>query len=69
MEPLNLFLFNWLFHFNEYNNMWYAFKREDHTAYFNDGDCFFIKSKNISVLTEIITRAQGDKEKIKDVIY
>jgi hypothetical protein len=49
--------------------MWYAFTREDHSSYFNDGDCFFIKSKNISVLVEIINRAQGDKTKIKDVIY
>lgn len=69
MDSVNLFLFNWLFHFNEYTKMWYAFTREDHSSYFNDGDCFFIKSKNISVLTEIINRAQGDKTKIKDVIY
>lgn len=65
----NLHLSNWLFHFNPYDNMWYAFTREDHTSYFNDGDCFFIKSKHVSVLTEMLRLANGDKTKVRDVIY
>ena len=65
----NLHLSNWLFHFNPYDNMWYAFTREDHTSYFNDGDCFFIKSKHVSVLMEMLRLANGDKTKVRDVIY
>lgn len=69
LETLNLSLANWLFHYNSYDNMWYAFTREDHSAYFNDGNCFFIKSKNVSVLMEMIRLADGDKTRVKDVIY
>ena len=72
MEQLNqnnYYLNNWLFHYNPYTNILYAFDREDHSKYFNDGDCFTIKSKHINVLVELITRANGVKDKIKDVIY
>jgi hypothetical protein len=68
-NSLDLFLYNWLFHYNSYEQTWYAFTREDHNNYFNNGDCFTIKSKNVSVLVELITRAKGKKEQIQSVIY
>lgn len=68
MDSNNKALDNWLFHYNSYNETWYGFVREDHSDYFN-GNCFTVKSKNISVLMELITRANGDKNKIKEVIY
>lgn len=68
-QPIDLSLSNWLFYFNVYDDNWYAFTREDHNDFFNVGSCFSIKSKHTSVLVEIIKRAEGKKEKIKDVIY
>jgi hypothetical protein len=62
-------LYNWLFHFNHHTDTWYAFLREDNNKYFNEEKCVHISSKNVSVLVEIIRRAEGDKDKIQDVIY
>jgi hypothetical protein len=69
VEPLDLSLYNWLFHYNSYDSNWYAFTREDHNDYFNKSTCFTIKSKNISVLVKILKRAKGKKEEIQSVIY
>lgn len=63
------YLANWLFHYNYHDENWYAFTRENHNKYFNDSDCFCIKSKNISVLMELITRAEGNPDAIEKVIY
>lgn len=28
-------LYNWLFHYNKYKKLWFAFRREDYIGYFN----------------------------------
>lgn len=62
-------LYNWLFHFNSHTNVWSAFKREDHSAYWNGTDSKYaiIKSKDIDTIKEIIMRTNGDKTKLNEL--
>lgn len=48
-------LYDYLFHYNHIQELWFVFKREDKEKYFNGDlkDC--LKSKNILNLIEILT--------------
>lgn len=51
-------LYDWLFHYNIYEELWYAFKREDVVRHFN-GELKtdeFLKSKNITDLIKYINK-------------
>lgn len=62
-------LYSWLFHFNYHTQLWYAFHREDHSAYWNGGKTKYpvIKSKNISVLMEILQKTNGENKLIENI--
>lgn len=62
------YLHAWLFHYNGYEKLWYAFTRETKDDYFNGTGNKYIKSKNIDTLMFIIVKAEGKFEKIKDVV-
>ena len=65
--------YDWLFHYNPYNNLWNMFHKEDTVAYWNNSDFKhpFIRSKDLRTLEAILTETNGleDKiiEKIKDL--
>jgi hypothetical protein len=62
------YLHEWLFYYNGYDKLWYAFTRESKDDYFNGTDNKYIKSKNIDTLMFIIVKAEGKFENIKNVI-
>lgn len=47
---------DWLFHYNPYQEMWYAFKREHHLEYFNGEHKNVLKSDNIKTLEQYIQK-------------
>lgn len=62
------YLHEWLFHYNGYENLWYAFTRETKNDYFNGTGNKYIKSKNIDTLMFIIVKAEGKFENVKNVV-
>jgi len=52
-------MFEWLLHYNSYNNTWYAFHREDHQAYWNRGEMThqLIDAKCVTSLMEKLKNA------------
>ena len=62
------YLHEWLFNYNGYEKLWYAFTRETKDDYFNGTGNRYIKSKNIDTLMFIIVKAEGKFENINDVI-
>jgi len=62
-------LYNWLFHYNHHTQLWYAFHREDHAAYWNGGKSKhpIIKSKQVSVLMEILRKTNGEPTLIEQI--
>jgi len=61
-------LYDWLFHYNHYTNVWNAFKRDDLNKYFNGELSEILSSKKHSTLVDIIERTNGDKNKIKKLL-
>jgi hypothetical protein len=64
------YLYNWLFHFNDYTNRWSAFLRDDKEAYFGTGgECkSLITSPTIDTLLFMIMKGEGNPEKAKNLI-
>ena len=62
------YLYEWLFHYNGYEKLWYAFTRESKDDYFNGTGNKYIKSKNIDTLMFIIVKAEGKFENVKSVV-
>lgn len=60
-------LYNWVFHFNPYQNRWFAVKRENYGQLFSGGPDV-LKSNEISTLVSIIKRTDGDKAKINKML-
>lgn len=61
-------LYDWLFHYNHYTNMWNAFKRDDLNKYFNGELESALSSKKHSTLVDIIEKTGGDETKIKKLL-
>ncbi len=57
-------LYDYLFHHNSYTKLWYVFKREDSSKYFNGELKDVLKSKDINLLIKEINgnTAKGIKE-------
>ena len=63
-------LYEWVFHYNHYNELWSAFQRKDYVHYFNDPsdpNLVVIKSKEIATLIGVIRKIKGDPDKIADL--
>ena len=56
--PTNYPLYDYLFHFNPYEQVWSAFKREHKERYFNGelSDSEMFKSKTIKTLVDYIIK-------------
>jgi len=61
-------LYDWLFHYNHYTQLWHTFKREDVQAYFNGTLLNVLSSKKHSTLVDIISKTKGDTEKIEKLL-
>lgn len=63
-------LFNWIFHYNPWTELWNAFPREKYADYFNDPNdpkMIVIRSKDVKTLSEIIRKIGGDPERISEL--
>jgi hypothetical protein len=62
-------VYNWLFHFNVYNNTWAAIPRDLVGKYLNDpktqGVLF---SRELDTLVDLILRTGGDEESIDELL-
>lgn len=57
-----LFLTDWVFHFNPYDETWAAVPREIYDEYWNNfTHPEVLRSSNINTLIEILHRTKGDK--------
>lgn len=57
-------LYDWLFHYNPYKQIWTAFKREEHNAYFSKPN-IGISSSSVNTLIEIIEKTGGNTETLR----
>jgi hypothetical protein len=65
----NAFMYNWVFHFNPYTELWVAIHRDDYMKYWDKLDCQrCIKSKNISDLKDLLYKTKGDVDEIEKLI-
>jgi len=56
---MNEDFYNYLFHYNPYEKLWYAFKREDSNDYFSDRNSINTLSANdIKTLLRAITSGE-----------
>jgi len=59
-------LYNWLFHYNKYQEKWYAFPREEYPSYFNGESEDHVSAKThdeclqLAVEREMKIRARRD---------
>ncbi len=63
-------LYEWVFHYNHYTELWSAFQRKDYTQYFNnpsDPDLVVIKSREIKTLIGVINKMEGDPDKLANL--
>jgi hypothetical protein len=63
-------LYEWVFHYNHYTELWSAFQRKDYAQYFNDPsdpNLMVIKSKEVKTLIDILYRINGDENKIAEL--
>lgn len=49
------YLYNWVFYFNPYEQLWFAFKREDYSEFFNNRQKIkHVQAKDVDGLIDII---------------
>lgn len=69
-KVINQSLYNWIFHYNPWTDMWNAFPREKHNDYFNDpydSSMVVIRSSKIETLISLLYRIDGDPEKLDNL--
>ena len=50
-------LYDYLFHYNPYEKVWYAFKREEHGDYFNGKKKGMLRNSDLNeILTDILIK-------------
>lgn len=65
----NAFMYNWVFHFNPYTELWIAIHRNDYMQYWDKLYCArCIKSKNISDLKDLLYKTKGDVDEIEKIV-
>ena len=63
------YLYDWLFHYNPYSEVWAAVPRETYNEYFdNYNHPSVIRSTNINTLIELIHKAKGDIKNLEKII-
>jgi hypothetical protein len=65
----NGFMYNWVFHFNPFTEIWNAIPRDFYNEYWSDGENpRILRSKNISDLKDLLYKTHGDEEAIKEIL-
>lgn len=63
------YLYNWVFYFDSFNDLWSAIPRNLYNEYWNNSDIDgVIRSKSINTLTEIINKTKGNIKEIERYI-
>lgn len=62
-------LYNWIFHYNTYTNVWSGFNREDYKAYWNGEETKYaiLRARDVKTIQEIILKTNGDKKKLDEL--
>lgn len=61
-------LYDFVFHFNPYTELWAAVHRDDYLQYWSDGNHpRIIRSKSVDTLQQLIIKTGGDKSKIEQL--
>ena len=65
----NAFMYDWVFHYNPFTELWTAIYRDDYNAYWNEHNCKrCLRSKNISDLKELLYQLKGDVDEVEKLI-
>jgi hypothetical protein len=60
-------LYNYVFHYNPFDDIWYAVPRELYTEYWNNKETHgILKAKDIMVLVELIRKGEDFVKKLND---
>ena len=63
------YIYNWVFHFNEFTGLWSAIPRDTYNQYWDNPNVDgVIRSKSIETLTEIIRKTKGEVGEIEKII-
>ena len=64
-----LFMYDWVFHYNTYTNQWAAIPRHLYNSYWSnlaiEG---VLRSTNIDTLIKLINKGEGDVDKVKSYV-
>jgi len=62
-------LFDWVFHYNHHTDVWTAIPRDYYVHYWNGrSEERMVRSRSIQTLVDLITRTQGDRNKIEQLV-
>ena len=63
------YLYDWVFHYNIYTELWCAIPRDKYTKYWDDSDLKdVIRSTSFNTLIEILHRTKGDISQLEKKI-
>jgi len=66
MSEDQIYLYDWLFHYNPYTKKWAAFPKDLKNEYFiNYNHPSVIRSSSINTLIELLQRTEGDTDKLE----
>jgi hypothetical protein len=65
MPEINTSIYNFVFHFNAYTNLWSAIPRDSCNQYWSDHNIpGILRSKSIDTLLHLLNRTGGDVEEV-----
>jgi hypothetical protein len=64
----NNYLENWIFAFNAHTGNWRVCTRDEWLDFYNKPETNFLRSKEFTILRDILIKNEGDPEKIKKLI-
>lgn len=68
-EVENMFMHDWVFHFNPFTQTWAAIPRDKYIHYWSDASLKeVLRSNSINTLIDILYKTQGDLAKIAKLI-
>jgi hypothetical protein len=66
--PVGHVLYDWVFHFNPHNQLWFAIPRDAYNEYWsNYKHKGVLKHKHLNHLLDLLQRASGDVEMIREI--
>ena len=64
-----LFMYDWVFHYNTYTEEWAAIKREDYNDYWSDAKHpNVLRSKKFETLHSLLYKTKGEKKAIEKLV-